>query len=88
MSTLKQRLLTNWDAIRIFRLGIGIMLIVSGIQSKDRMLGLFSLFFLYQAITNTGCCGTTRCSTNPSDNRNYDTVHNSHPEEVEYEEVK
>ena len=85
MNTLKQKLLTNWDVIRIFRLGIGIMLLVSGVLSKDWMMGLFSLFFLYQAVTNTGCCGTASCFTNPPDKRNDNS---RQIEEVEYEEIK
>jgi len=69
MSALKQKLFTNWHVIRIFRLGIGIMLLVSGIQSKDWMMGLFSFFFLYQAITDTGCCGTKSCFIPPRERK-------------------
>ena len=46
MNQLKQRLFTNWHFTRIFRLGIGIMLVAAGIQSQDWMMGVVSLFFL------------------------------------------
>ena len=63
MSALKQRLFTNWHLIRIFRLSIGLMLLAAGIQSRDMIVGLFSTFFLYQAITDTGCCSVKGCYT-------------------------
>ena len=82
MSALKERLLTNWHLMRIMRLGIGIMMLVMGIQSRDWALGLFSSFFLFQAITNTGCCGSQACNA---------PVRRSaikKEAEIEYEEVK
>lgn len=61
----KERLTTGWDMMRIIRLGIGIMLLVMGIQTKDMLTGSFALFFLYQAVTGTGCCGSGGCYTPP-----------------------
>ncbi len=85
MSDLKQRLFTNWHLMRIMRLGIGIMLIVMGIQSKDWAMGLFSIFFLYQAVMDTGCCGTQGCYAPPVRKSN---THAAGEEEAEYEEIK
>ena len=87
MSTLKQRLLTNWHLTRIMRLGIGIMLLVMGIQNKDWAMGLFSVFFLYQAVTDTGCCSSQGCST-PARREAKGTVNNVPDEDIEYEEIK
>lgn len=87
MSTLKHRLLTNWHLARIMRLGIGIMLLVMGIQNKDWAMGLFSVFFLYQALTDTGCCGSQACYTPPAvKNKGY--LNTGQDEDVEYEEIK
>jgi hypothetical protein len=61
MSTLKQRVLTNWHLMRIIRLGLGIWMLVMAIQSKDIAIGLFSAFFLYTAIAGVGCCGPNGC---------------------------
>ena len=87
MSTLKERLFTNWHLMRIMRLGIGIMMLVMGIQGKDWALGLFSTFFLYQAITDTGCCGTQACST-PKERSKINAAGNAEEVPVEYEEIK
>ena len=87
MSTLKQRLFTNWHLMRIFRAAIGIMMLVMGIQNKDWAIGLFSIFFLYQAVTDTGCCGSQGCY-NPPGRVNKDIAHTEQTEEVEYEEIK
>ncbi len=87
MSTLKERLLTNWHLMRIFRLGIGLMMLVMGFQSKDWMLGLFSTFFLYQAITDTGCCGTRGCST-PPNWKSRNPAETMKETTIEYEEIK
>ncbi|PQJ12007.1 hypothetical protein CJD36_009465 [Flavipsychrobacter stenotrophus] len=85
MSSIKESLLTNWSLIRIVRLAIGIWMVGMGIQSKDWAVGLFGGFFLYQAVTNTGCCGSGACYTPPRGrkfNREEPT------KEIEYEEVK
>jgi hypothetical protein len=87
MSTLKARLLTNWHFVRVFRLGIGIMMLVMGIQNKDWAIGLFSAFFLYQAITDTGCCGSQGCAPPKRKGSDLSTTRN-HNEVIEFEEVK
>ena len=84
MNTLKQRLTTNWTLVRIMRLGIGAMLLTAGIENKDWAMGLFSLFFLYQAVTDTGCCGSQGCYNPPTGRQ----VDNTREEEIEYEEIK
>ncbi len=61
MSAFKERLFANWHLMRIMWLGIGIMMIVGGIQGRDWAMGLFSVFFLYQAVMNKGCCGDLAC---------------------------
>ncbi len=83
MNTWKQRLLTNWHLMRMVRLGLGLMMLVMGIQSKEWAIGLFSVFFLYQAITDTGCCGSSGCNTPVRKSR---TPSDATP--IEYEEIK
>ena len=87
MSSLKQRVFTNWHLVRLFRLGIGIMMLVAGIQNKDWMIGLVSAFFLYQALTDTGCCGTKACYA-PKTRKTASSVGPASDETIEYEEVK
>lgn len=83
MNGLKQKLLTNWHFMRLLRLGIGMAMLVMGIQSADWLMGLFSTFFLYQAVTDTGCCGAQGCAPTRKPASNAATV-----ETVEYEEIK
>ena len=86
MNVLKQRIFTNWHLVRIMKLGIGIMLMVAGIQNKEWAIGLFSLLFIYQAITDTGCCGTKGyCPPSAKRNHNAAPIQNK---EIEYEEIK
>ncbi|MDR3681175.1 MAG: hypothetical protein P4L41_14505 [Flavipsychrobacter sp.] len=82
MSKLKEQLFTNWHLMRIVRLALGIMILVMGIQTKDWVPGLFSIFFLYQAITDTGCCGANGCYV-PKQRKTTMPI-----EIVEYEEIK
>lgn len=84
MTGWKTRLLTNWHPMRILRLGLAIMMLVASIQSKDYMIGAFSLFFLYQAVANTGCCGASGCSTPPPRRQSNEPAN----EDIAYEEIK
>lgn len=45
MSDLKQRLTTNWHMMRVLRLVIGGMLLVTGIQAHDWVTGLSARSF-------------------------------------------
>lgn len=77
-----QMLFTGWHFMRWLRLGLGIMLAIQAIQLHDMVSGFVAAFFLYQAGTNTGCCGVNDCAIPPA-NINQDKI-----EEVEFEEVK
>lgn len=83
MNSLKQKLLTHWHLGRILRMALGIWLLVAGIQSHDWIVGLFSLFFLYQAATDTGCCGSQGCYTPAAKPGKKNGT-----EDIEYEEIK
>ncbi len=80
-----ERLAANWHAMRIMRLAIGLMLLIMGIQSRDWMMGSFSLFFLYQAVTDTGCCSNAGCNTYT---QRRTTAPLQEEKTVEFEEIK
>lgn len=82
MNTIKHTLLSNWNFMRILRLGVGIFLAIEAIKSQDLFSGLIAGFFLFQSLTNTGCCGSQGCSTNISDSNS------GKIEDVEFEEIK
>lgn len=79
---LKETLFTGWNFMRFIRLGVGVFIAIQAVQYHDVLSGFIASVFLLQALTNTGCCGSTGCSTNT----NYSTKNKL--EDVEFEEVK
>lgn len=79
---IKETLFTGWHFMRWLRLGLGIFIGIQAIQMHHPISGFIAAFFIFQAVTNTGCCGSSNCST-PTTKANTDII-----EEVEYEEVK
>lgn len=78
--TIKYNLLYNWNLVRWIRLAISIFIVVEAILMHDAFFGFLGCFFLFQALTNTGCCAATGC--NPAINKIDNT------EEIEFSEVK
>jgi hypothetical protein len=78
-----QTLFTGWNWMRWLRLILGIFIAVQAIQSHDTLFGIMAAFFLFQALTNTGCCGTNGCTTTTPTKQDLDKI-----EDVEYEEIK
>ncbi len=81
MKTIVENLFTNWHLMRWLRLGFGIFLAVQSVQYHDALAGIVAAFFLFQVVTNTGCCGSTGCPM-PSSRLP------ERPQEAEYEEIK
>ncbi len=71
-----QSLRTNWHFMRWLRLGLGIFIGVQAIQMHDTFSGFIAAFFLFQAVTNTGCCGASGCAVPqaPAKTNDLDTV--------------
>jgi len=57
-----KRILLGWNLIRGLRLLIGVYFAVQAIETMEIFSGIIAAFFLYQAITNTGCCGANSCA--------------------------
>lgn len=79
---IKILLFTNWHFMRWFRLVLSVLIAIQAVYMANPWLGFFSAFFMFQALTNTGCCGTAGCATNTR------KVDDSKKEEVVFEEVK
>lgn len=79
---IKQTLFTGWHFMRWLRLGLGIFIAIQAIQLHDTLTGFIAAFFLFQAATNIGCCGTSGCAV-PTTKNNTDKI-----EEVTFEEFK
>ena len=69
MESIKQMLFTNWHFMRLIRLSIGILIAVYAFNSHDSLLGIVASFLLFQAISNTGCCGANGCDLPNSKNK-------------------
>ena len=55
-------LTTNWHLMRWLRLAIALFLGWQLIQRPDIFTAFVATFFLFQALTNTGCCGAGGCA--------------------------
>ncbi len=55
ITAIKQQLLTNWHPMRWVALVLGMILVGNWILYSAAAAGLLGLFFLFQALTNTGC---------------------------------
>lgn len=81
MKTIKQTLFTGWHFMRWLRLAFGIFFIIQAIEMHDSLIGAIGGFFLFTAVTNTGCCGVGGCATlMPKDAK-------ESAEEISFEEI-
>jgi hypothetical protein len=77
-------LTTGWDLMRVLRLTMGLLAAVQAIELRDPLIGLISVFFLYQAMANVSCCGVgDACTTSVKPKAKQNVV-----ERTSYEEVK
>lgn len=83
MAKIVELLSTGWHFARWLRLGFGLFLVAQAIALKDALSGMIGALFLYQAVTNTGCCGFGSCAA-PATSRK----ENLPEKETVYEEVK
>lgn len=67
--------------MRLFRLAIGIFIIVQGIMVKEWMLAGLGALFTLMPLMNVGCCGISGCNTSvPKSSKKV--------EDITFEEVK
>jgi len=83
IEAIKSTLFTNWHLVRILRLVFGIFVLVQAVTMRDAVAGMISALFLFQAFTNTGCCGASGCAVPSSSVSKEQKI-----EAVEYEEIK
>ena len=77
-----QTLSTGWNFIRGLRLVLGIIFLMQAIEMLDIFTGVIASFFLFQAFTNTSCCGINGCAI-PINKTKLDNI-----QDVAFEEVK
>lgn len=54
---IKYTLCSGWHLRRYLISGLGIFVSIQAYLLRDPVLGILAAYFLYQAITNTGCFG-------------------------------
>ncbi|MGM0545372.1 MAG: hypothetical protein ACQEST_01515 [Bacteroidota bacterium] len=82
--TLQQTLLSNWHPMRWVALTIGLFFMAMGAWNADMVSVLLGGFFLFQAVTNTGClCGN--CAVPVQDSVE---SQNKKSDNVEFTEIK
>jgi hypothetical protein len=62
MNYIKQQLLSGWNVIRWIRLIFGIAILIQAVEIGQPLIGIVAAILLFQAISNTGCCGKNGCS--------------------------
>lgn len=78
---MKNALLNNWNFRRVFRLGIGLAILVQAVVARDAGIIVLGLAFTAMPLFNVGCCAGTACSAAPPRNAK------SPADEITYEEV-
>ncbi|MFM6925991.1 MAG: hypothetical protein ACKOU7_10860 [Ferruginibacter sp.] len=77
---MKQTILTNWNFIRLLRLGAGIAILVQAFIAQDMLFGFLGLIFTAMPVFNIGCCGAQGCYVPPGKDQDK-------TKEIAYEEV-
>ena len=72
--------LSEWNFMRWLRLGLGGFILVQAFLHHDSISGIFGAFFIFQALTNTGCCGSGGCAVPESKSKS--------EKDITFEEVK
>ena len=75
--------LQGWNMTRIFRLVLGVVIVIQGIKANDWMFIFLGAAFAAMPLFNVGCCSTGSCET-PI--RKTDSV--VAQKDVEFEEIK
>lgn len=100
-TAIRRQLLTNWHPMRWLALAIGLFLGYNWLAESSPVLGFMSLFFLFQAVTNTGClagqCAPATSATatvNATTNTTLDATTtdrvaaNQKSDDIQFEEIK
>jgi hypothetical protein len=72
----------KWSFMRLLRLGLGIYIAVQALETQSIFSGVVAIFFIFQSVTNTACCGSNDCAV-PTKKKHSDTR-----EKVKFEEIK
>ena len=60
--SVKNRIIKNWNALRLLRLALSLMVLYQALLGYDVFLGIIGVFVLGQTVLNIGCCNSSGCS--------------------------
>ena len=63
---MKERLFTNWHAMRFLRLALGAFVLYDGFKSHEYLFIFFGAGFMGMSLFNLGCCGPQGCGISES----------------------
>ncbi len=75
------KLLKNWNLMRIIRLALGVIIMIQGVQTKEWIFVVLGGLFSIMPLLNIGCCSTGTCNTPQRKN-------SGKVEDIHFEEVK
>ncbi len=55
----------GWNMMRLFRLALGVIIVIQGIKSNDWMFILLGAAFAAMPLFNVGCCTNGACEPDP-----------------------
>jgi len=76
MLNIRQMISSDWHLMRVIRLGAGLFIAYQAWHDGSYLTGLLAGIFIFQAITNTGCCAGGSC-TLPTRNQASNSRHNN-----------
>ena len=82
----KQRLTKSWGFIRLFRLGLAVIILIEAWKNKEILFGVLGSILLFQALLDVGCCGSVGCDINHLNNKGRSAA--SDLKAVSFEEIK
>lgn len=83
-SVLRDKLFHNWHTMRWVALGAGLFFLIQAVWYLDGISGFLAAFFLFQAVTNSGCFGSRSCDVSSQTQE----LKNGRPKHIEFTELK
>lgn len=82
----KQRLTRGWGLMRLFRLGLAVLVLIEAWKNAEILFGVLGGILLVQALLDVGCCGSAGCDINHPKTK--ETSGTTDSKDVTFEEIK
>ena len=71
---MKTRILSGWNFVRVLWLIMGIAIGIQAVSERNFLMLFPSLYFVFAALANIGCCAAGSCATNFNNRNRKDEV--------------